>query len=332
MIQIEPLEQKHLEDASRLFVHSYRAQRANLPCLPDRYEDPAVAERLLAEVLPAHPGVAALERGQLVGYLAGFAHIPHFHGTHPGVYIPEWAHTMDSRYAPADLFQPMYTELARQWVDAGCVNHAITFWASHHALRDLLYWNGFGLLVVDAVRAIDANGASVDVPREASNPPTSVIIRPAAADDLAGLARLDDALTRYLARSPIFRYAQESAEPDAAAEFLDPSAISVVATEGRRLLACMRGTLQKEDSCTIVRDNSVMGINIAYTEPGARGRGMGAQLLQSVLSWGRAQQKSACTVDFEAANSLARTFWLRHFTPVCYTAIRHADARVRAPA
>jgi hypothetical protein len=35
-------------------------------------------------------------------------------------------------------------------------------------------------------------------------------------------------------------------------------------------------------------------------------------------------------VDFEAANVAASRFWLRHFSPVCYSLIRHvADGAVQ---
>jgi GNAT superfamily N-acetyltransferase len=102
----------------------------------------------------------------------------------------------------------------------------------------------------------------------------------------------------------------------------------VVAERDRRLLACMRGTLRKEDGCTIVQDASVMGIDFAFTDPGVRGTGIGRRLLGEILNWGRSKRKKACAVDFESANALGSAFWLKHFNPVCFSAIRHVDPRV----
>ena len=34
------------------------------------------------------------------------------------------------------------------------------------------------------------------------------------------------------------------------------------------------------------------------------------------------------SVDFEAANQLARGFWLQHFQPICHSLLRKVDERI----
>lgn len=323
MISIEPFAQKHVEDAARLFIAAYESQRADIGCLPPRYAEIGTITRLLEGVLETHPGVVAISDSRLVGYLTGFAGIPDFKGVSPGVYIPEWAHALEDGFGRGRVFQAMYDEMARRWVDQGYFTQAITFFASDTALRDLLYWSGFGLLVVDALRGLDQDDLDRGGGLEAG-----IAVRRANESDVGELARLDNALVTYLSRSPTFLFAEGDEEPEMAESFLGEGVISVVAERDGRLLACMRGTSRKENACRVVRDGSVMGIDFAYTDPSVRGVGIGARILGEILAWGRSRQKVGCAVDFESANVLGRRFWLEHFSPVCLSAIRYVDPRV----
>jgi len=235
VITIEPFAQKHIEDAARLFVSSYKNQKEHIGCLPSNFEKLETVTRLLEGILETHPGVVAISDRRLTGYLTGFIKIPDFKGISLGVYVPEWAHSAEN--IPGKSFQSMYDSISRDWVSDGCFTHAVTFFASDTTLRDLLYWSGFGLLVVDAIS-------------------------------------------------------------------------------------------QKEDSCAIVQDANVMGIDFAYTDPSVRELGIGRRILGEILEWGKSKHKTGCAVDFESANVLGRAFWLRHFNAVCFSAIRYVDPRV----
>ncbi|RPH75570.1 hypothetical protein EHM76_01345, partial [bacterium] len=152
-METTPLREAHLEEAAALFARAYKEQRALTPDLPSRHEQP---EHLLARLkwlLDHHPGVAAVEGGRLVGYLSGIA-LEEFKGEHPGVYCPEWAHAARGEDRRG-IYQQMYNHLSRSWVADGRYNQAITILAGDAEARDLWFWNGFGLLVVDAVRPLN---------------------------------------------------------------------------------------------------------------------------------------------------------------------------------
>ena len=323
MISIEPFAQKHVKDSAKLFISSYKNQRKNMGCLPSNYEKLETITRLLEKFLETHPGVVAISNSKLIGYLTGFAKIPYFKGISLGVYVPEWAHSVENGPEKEKIFQSMYDAISRNWVSDGCFTHAVTFFASDTTLRDLLYWSGFGLFVVDAIRAINQDDLN-----NIDEPGSEIVIRNANDNDLGELARLDNELVTYLSRSPTFLFAERNDEPETAKAFLDENSISVVAERDHRVLACIRGTSQKENSCTIVRDTNIMGIDFAYTDPGVRGTGIGRRILGEILEWGESKQKTGCAVDFESANVLGRTFWLKHFRSVCFSAIRYVDPRV----
>jgi hypothetical protein len=54
---------------------------------------------------------------------------------------------------------------------------------------------------------------------------------------------------------------------------------------------------------------------------------LASNILGNVLNWGLKNNMKRCSVDFESANIEGRKFWLKHFNPVCYSAIRKLDDR-----
>ena len=57
---IEPLESKHVEDASLLFTRRYRGCRERKPLLPSRCGRKEIAAFLLKEIIKENRGAAAL--------------------------------------------------------------------------------------------------------------------------------------------------------------------------------------------------------------------------------------------------------------------------------
>jgi GNAT superfamily N-acetyltransferase len=110
--------------------------------------------------------------------------------------------------------------------------------------------------------------------------------------------------------------------------FLGEDTITIIAERDHRILSCIRGRSRQDNACTIVRDPCMMGIDFAFTEQSVRGTGLGRRILRDILEWGRSRGKTGCAVDFESANVLGRTFWLKHFRTICVSTIRHVDPRV----
>lgn len=323
MISIEPFAERHVHDAAQLFIRNYRRERDHSVDLPTKYTELETISRLLDDIWKGHPGIVAISNGRLSGYLLGFTGIREFKGISLGVYVPEWGHSAVLGSGREEVIQSLYTAMAEQWIAMECYTHAISFFAADEQLQDVLCWNGFGLLVVDALRPIDPPEFT---PQTAED--SKIVIRSARASDLPELVRLDRELTTYLSGAPTGLYSAQVGPSQPMEAYLDDDKISVVAGRGDRLLAFIRGTTEKLDGCTVVRDVGIMGIDFAYTAPSARNLGLGSKILVEILRWGRARQKGACAVDFESANALGRAFWFRYFKPVCLSAIRHIDPRI----
>ena len=145
------------------------------------------------ERLSAVHGVAAIEAGAVVGFLAAYAPIPRFRRTErTGAHVPEWGHGV--RHAdPALVYRAMYGATAKRWAALGCAVHTITILDDDRTALDSWFEMGFGMLLVDAV--IDADAVLGPAP-------TGGMVRRATPDDAEVLATLDTEHVTHYAEPP----------------------------------------------------------------------------------------------------------------------------------
>ena len=72
-LELRPFSEDFVADAGRLLAERHRRQREAEPLLPPRYEEPAAASELVAELAGGEhtSGAVALRDGRVVGYLLG---------------------------------------------------------------------------------------------------------------------------------------------------------------------------------------------------------------------------------------------------------------------
>jgi GNAT superfamily N-acetyltransferase len=316
-LRIVALEARHLEDAADLVGARYRVLQAQVPALPDRYADRQAFLPLLRDLAGRSPGVAALQRGRLVGFLLG-AKVADLWGRR-AAFSPEWANA--SAPAPGRrVYEELYAALAPRWTANGCFVHAVGLFADDGPARDAWHWLGFGLAAVDAVRAL----SPVVGPA-----PADLAIRRAGPADLERAVALSDALRRHLAAAPTFLARVERRDRAAHERWLADRANALwLADAGDEAVAGLEIGPASDNACTIIRDAGTASITGAFTRADARGRGVATALLERALAWAREHGYARCAVDFEPMNVLAARFWLRHFRPVCYSVARHVDERV----
>jgi len=314
-MEIVPLTAEHVAEAARLFVTGYRAQRQAVPSLPIRHEDPALIEALLLEQLGQELGVAAMVRGRLCGYLIGMQ-ISGFLGHNRGAFSPEWAHAVGDRDGAA-IYHEMYAAMSEHWVRCGCLTHAATFLAEDRAGQEALVYDGFGMVVMDALRPLDPIDAHA---------PDGVSIRQATPADVGLILPLDRDLSLHLAGGPVF-LTPELEERDAAYRdwLAQPAHRLWLAMHGSEAIAYMRSEPPGFGIAHVVRDEATLSISGAYTKPGWRGTGVSTCLLAHIVANAQAEGCQRLSVDFESANRAGRHFWLRHFRPVCYSLLRRLD-------
>lgn len=309
-LDIVPLHKKHLSAAAEIAAGRIRALRAGEPLLPAAYTQPETLLPLLQAIHQAGPAAAALESGQLVGWLAAWQ-LPEINGR-PAAFSPEWANgALDP--GAGRITDELYTHMARVWVKTGYHSHYISLLACDRPGRETWHWLGFGLVAVDALRAL--------WPRPAHD--ARIAIRRAAPADLPAVLSLDRALDRHIASSPSF-FPLEGDETAHFEEWLAAGdrALFLAEEAGEPAGFVMIGPASQE-ACTLINDPGTASIVGAYTRPESRDRGVATALLDRALGWARDANYLRCGVDFESMNHWATRFWLRHFRPVVLSVVRH---------
>ncbi|MFN2167248.1 MAG: GNAT family N-acetyltransferase, partial [Anaerolineae bacterium] len=302
-------------DADRLQYARYRALRMQLPLMPSRYEDPDAILPRLHDLAGLGPGVAAIRRGQLAGFLVAYQ-FPDFRGK-PSTYSPEWANGAaldDSRR----IYEALYTAMSAQWVEEGFCAHLLSILASDAEGIEGWRWLGFGLLGADGVCGL----------QPVTEPTANVDLRRAGLDDLQQVTALMGDLRAYMAKPPTFLHQEDAIGAEEDKEWLaDPDHAVWLAYQGTGVVACMVQGPANPRASEIIRDRGTTSIVAAYTRETARNTGIGSALLNQVLAWARAEGYERCAVDWEPMNVLATRFWMRYFQPVSYALVRHVDER-----
>jgi hypothetical protein len=154
---------RHIPEAARMHLASYRRAMASNPALPAGPLDPRPVESLLRRAAAAGPAVAAIRDGELEGSVAGFP-VPRLRGSGTGVHSPEWAHGV--RDGAAGIYETLYSAISARWARAGQLCHCVSVMTGNPDLEESLSWSGFGLMVADAIRtpaaALAAGAAGAD--------------------------------------------------------------------------------------------------------------------------------------------------------------------------
>ena len=321
MISVEPFEERHLCAASQIFAAKYQVLRQENGLLPAPFQDATVIQAMLARTIREHPGAVAIKGQRVVGYLTGISRISTLKGAASGVYVPVWGHCVENPNDIEAVYAALYTQMSVEWVEHQCSTQLLTYFVADGDLEALLFGLGFGLLLIDGIRAI----SPVAVRRH-----DDIEIRDAGERDLTGLIEVNRQLELYLRRAPIFLNSPigEDSLEKIRSGFLGTGKKTFIAKRDDEIISCIRGELNKGPGCDLFDVEGSLGINFAYTNRATREKGLATRLLHEVIQWGSEQGMTRCVVDFEAANLIAKGFWLKHFRQVCHSVIRRIDERI----
>lgn len=317
-MEIVPFAPGHLDVAASLFAENYRGQRRRVGVLPSHHESGEGAHCLLEDLIRRAPGVVAIGGDRVRGYLVGLP-IPSFFGNQKGVLAPIWAHAADADDRPG-VYRAMYSALGETWLRAGYLNHAITVYADDAAVSDAFFWHAFGLQSVDAIRSLDPLAAA---------PSAMIEVRRATADQAEVVVPLGHGLSRYIAEAPIsFPLFKLPSREDWSRWLAEDGHVLFLAFAGDRPIGYIRLEPPTYDVAYVVHDAKTISISGAFVLPEWRRRNVGAQILGRVVAWAAEVGYERVSVDFEAANTPGRCFWLKHFAPVCHSLVRKVDERI----
>jgi GNAT superfamily N-acetyltransferase len=310
-LDISSVKQNDLPDMAVLFVENFKQLRAAVPILPDLMEDPHRVAGMLSDM----PGIVARDAGKVVGYMLWYL-VDDFRGTpRKGAYVPEQGHGA----ANPQIYRAMYRAAAEQWAEAGCEVHAISLLApcddSHRlGVREVWFWNGFGLTGVDAIRTMKPLGIAA---------PGGITIRVATLDDLEGLVTLEVEHSRHYRLPPISMMAHETKDAVALATIIgEPDSRIWIAVDGGTPIGFINFERNSFGAAVVVDAPDKIHITGTYVRPQYRGQRIGGAILDAALRDYAARGFARCSVDFEAFNPEAAAFWTKYFDVVCLSVTR----------
>lgn len=327
------LDPPHRAQAVELFLADVGRLRAWAPHMPCALGDGEAVAARVGELLDARRSLAVIRDGRLIGYL-GWHVLDDFRGTgQRAALCPAWGHAVHGD-DPELLYQALYRAASRRWAEAGCQIHALTVLAHDDAAVRAFFHNGFGLAVVDAIRAIDVPGrsdrAAGDHKGSAAGErglPAGAVVRKATADDLEALVGLEAEFRQHFTEAPVLMAPSPPPGPERIrAALTDQIAGYWLALDDDRPVGFVRCEPTPYGASPIVAAETTIGISGAFVQAEHRGRGLASALVDAALASYARSGFTHCSVDFESFNPEARAFWLRTFTPICLSVIRRPEA------
>ncbi|MCQ4921947.1 GNAT family N-acetyltransferase [Tissierella carlieri] len=313
------LKNSHIEEVATIISTNYKNARLALPILSDKYENIEMHIKRIQKYIDNDDFVLAVESGKVAGFMYGFK-INEFKGTAKGVLSIPSIHGIADGYDKNYLYSELYRRASDLWVNTDCYTHAMMMYANDKDAIDSWVMSGFGMLVIDAVRSLD----EIIVPNTDNN----ILIRKVEITDLINMEYLFKGIDEHLSSTPIYLYnhINENYVDEYSNWLRTEGNMLWIAEIGNKIIGYLKTNIT-EINMDELDDGYTMGINGAYVLPEYRGQHIMARMLNTAADWAIENGLKRCSTDFESANIEARQFWLKHFTPYCYSMIRRIDER-----
>ena len=321
MIKIRPFKASYIKDAATLFATTFDEARQILPLIPARADIALFTEKKL-EKISDNPGFAAFDGKRFVGYMVELFTEDSFMGRPTGFIIDFFpcASTATNR---DKIYQNLYREMSRSWIERGYHAHQMSFFATDDVLNYTFFRLGFGM-------------THFQLFRELTNPTGNipdVDIR--YLDREETIYEIDKVHQAYYLNPPLLWIPHDyfdSRMKDAVESKKDRALAGeieiIAAFVENRIVAYFK--LGKGTAETELFEHPGNGqIKGAYGRPEYRGRGIGKALLAEAVLWAKRNNLERLYVEGESANIHGGNFWISHFHPAEYSVRRCVDDRVR---
>lgn len=328
-IQIIPFTEDLLPQAGTLLAQRHRRDRAVLPLLSPRFEDPEIARQAIqASLRREHGGgFAALVGGRLVAYLVGDMLIDNLWGR------AAWVRTAGCAYDPeqsVEIIRDLYAALGERWVGYGVFTHFALVPTADPALVHTWFSLSFGIQQVHALASLAGKQALPHIP-------DGIEIRKAGSADRQRLEQMSDVIWKTQVKSPVWGVMMPETVRETARDWgalVDEEDVTVWLALADGETAGIQGYWPAESAVYAAADNlhipeDCVTLSVAGTREGMRGRGISTLLTRYGLAQAAAAGYTTCETDWRSANLLASRFWPRQgFQPVMYRLERRVDARI----
>ena len=301
----------HIEQAVQIAKRNYEAERRFVPALPPVEQWPD-----LQPFTENSLGVAALDGGDVIGFLCGYGVWDNAWGIQGlrNVFSPMHANgtVPENR---AKIYARLYQAAGEKWAHAGAASHGVSLYAHDAQGQAQFFRYGFGMRCIDAIRLMDSIAAPLC---------EGYTFSELTSDDLAEVYPLDKLHVRGYIESPFFMFREPVGNE---AEFLEETArnqsIYFAARYQGQAVAYICAELDGE---TFIQDTpGYLHCKGLYCLPEHRGKGISQNLLNLLVQKLKILGYTRLGVDFESINPSGSGFWLKHFTAYTHSVVRRID-------
>lgn len=313
-MNIVTFEKHHIDEATAIAFANYEKERSFVGILPEIKQMPDLdwfAENGL--------GVAALEYGELVGFLCCVGPFDNaFASQVKGTFSPIHAHgaMTDDREL---IYRRMYQAAAEKWVSKGILYHAIGLYAHDAQAIGAFFQSGFGLRCIDAIRPM----RRIHCP---SAPGFAYRLLPK--DEVGSVRQMRVQLSAHLGESPCFVYDSPQMVENWIAKAEKRDSQVFVAEHDSTAVAFIE--VGEDGENFITGTPNMKNICGAFCLSQYRGTGLFASLLNFVVGQLRKEGVTRLGVDYESINAAASGAWGKYFTPYTHSVVRRIEADILA--
>lgn len=318
-IQITNFSEEHMDEAVRLAIAEFDAEKRECPNLP-RYDFEKRLRGMLSWLSNQSFGKAALHDGKLIGYLLFAGPWDGFFGNVKGVFSPLGGSAFSYAYKErGKLASMLFSSVAQDFVTAGVHSCALSRYAHDDEISKSFIFNGFGIRCMDAVQSISNITSQKDS--------TDVLFEELPKERFCDVEHLQRGLHHHLLNAPIFFPLPPCGFEAWFSEWINRETMRIfVAKSDDKII----GFISVDDNGEnfITEHQSMMNINGAYFDEAYRGNGIAQNLLSYICNTLEAENITHIGVDCETLNPTALHFWTKHFVPYTYSFARRIDERV----
>jgi len=320
-VRVVPLDETHLDAASNLFSDDYKRCRKNVPELPESWLDSCVAREKLAHFLIRGSGLCAIVDDRLVGYL-GWYSLQNFRDSGiQAAYVPEWAHAVDDT-VKHDVYRMLYRSAAAMWQEQGVKAHVLSYPAGNQWMEQFWFWNGFGLLLIDAVRLLEPLNVA---------PHDRMVIRKAVFEDADVVLKLETEHWQHYLKAPVLMNPGERITLEEIQTLLSlKDTVYFLAEYDGDVAGMMKFEPRSSGATDFVNNCETIAITGAYVRDAYRGLRIAPVLLDAAIYYYIETGRQYCSVDFESFNPEAAAFWMKYFKPIRYSVYRVPETSLRS--
>ena len=315
MIQYLPMNEMNRPEAVELATQEYIRECKKCSQLVTKDFTERI-EELISEISKCRYGMAAVEEGSFIGYLAFLGPWDGFFGNCKGVFSPLAGNAFGGKH-PDKTASMLFAKVAEEMAKDGVFSYALSRYAHDEEIARSFVMNGFGIRCSDAILRLSDYHMSEPVP--------NITCQEIAYNEKRQVEHLFHDLSLHLVEAPCF-FPVELVSADSWF-FLNTEKRVFVAKDGENIVGYM--ALQNAGENFISNMDSMYNICGAYVAEDYRNTGVAKQLLDFLVQISKVEGMEYLGVDCETLNPTALRFWGKYFQNYTYSFHRRIDERVQ---